>query len=198
MNEDGRSRARNELDAQSRPVEDARSRSVEVDLDVVQNVDVNGGRRRRLDLDLARRPPGSLRILVEESRPMVNVEVDDGVNVNGHVNLDDGRQGQGPRRRPSDAGPRAARPLPVEVDLDVVQNVDVNGGRRRRLDLDLARRPPGSLRILVEESRPMVNVEVDDGVNVYGHVNVNDGRQGQGPRRRPSDAGARAARPQPS
>jgi hypothetical protein len=28
--------------------------------------------------------------------------------------------------------------------------------------------------------RPMVNVEVDDGLNVYGHVNLYDGRQGQG------------------
>jgi hypothetical protein len=32
----------------------------------------------------------------------------------------------------------------------------------------------------------MVNVEVDDGLNVYGHVNLNDGRQGQGPGRRPT------------
>jgi hypothetical protein len=35
---------------------------------------------------------------------MVKVEVDDGLNVAGHVNLDDGRQGQGQRRRqPGDA-----------------------------------------------------------------------------------------------
>jgi hypothetical protein len=26
----------------------------------------------------------------------------------------------------------------------------------------------------------MVKVEVDDGLNVYGHLNVNDDRQGQG------------------
>jgi hypothetical protein len=26
----------------------------------------------------------------------------------------------------------------------------------------------------------MVKVEVDDGLNVYGHVNVDDGGQGQG------------------
>jgi hypothetical protein len=43
----------------------------------------------------------------------------------------------------------------------------------------------------------MVKVEVDDGLNVHGHVNLNDGRQGQGPGRRPPDAGAAEARPQP-
>ncbi|HEX8109858.1 MAG TPA: hypothetical protein VF516_19140, partial [Kofleriaceae bacterium] len=35
----------------------------------------------------------------------------------------------------------------------------------------------------------MVHVEVDDGLNVHGHVNLNDGRQGQGSgRRQPGDA----------
>jgi hypothetical protein len=63
-----------------------------------QDVDLNGGRTRRLDLDLVRRPSGGLRILVEESRPMVNVEVDDGLNVHGHVNLDAWGQGQGQDR----------------------------------------------------------------------------------------------------
>jgi hypothetical protein len=33
-------------------------------------------------------------ILVEESRPMVNVEVDERFNVHGHVNLDAWGQGQ--------------------------------------------------------------------------------------------------------
>src|SRR5215468_3120756 len=119
MDDDCRSRAWNELDARSRPVEDARSRSVEdarsrsveVDLDVVQNVDVNGDVDVDSTVDLARRPSGGLRILVEESRPMVNVEVNDGVNVYGHVNLNDGGQGQG--RRPPDAGVHEARPQPL-------------------------------------------------------------------------------------
>jgi len=33
----------------------------------------------------------------------------------------------------------------------------------------------------------MVKVEVDDGLNVYGHVKLNDGRQRQGPGRRQPD-----------
>ena len=34
----------------------------------------------------------------------------------------------------------------------------------------------------------MVKVEVDDGLNVYGHVKLNDGGQRQGPgRRQPCD-----------
>jgi hypothetical protein len=79
--------------------------------------------------------------------------------------------------------------LTLTLTLTLSQDVDVNGGRKRRLDLDLVRRPSGGLRILVEESRPMVKVEVDDRVNVHGHVNLNDSRQGQGPgRRQPSDA----------
>jgi hypothetical protein len=36
----------------------------------------------------------------------------------------------------------------------------------------------------LDDSDAEVHVEVDDGLNVYGHVNVNDGRQGQGLGRR--------------
>jgi len=46
---------------------------------------------------------------------MVKVRVDDGRNVHGHVKLDDGRQGQGPGRRPPDAGAPAARHLSSAV-----------------------------------------------------------------------------------
>jgi hypothetical protein len=74
--------------------------------------------------------------------------------------------------------------------LTLSQDVDLNGDVDFDSILDLGRRPSGGLRILVEESRPMVNLEVDDGLNVYGHVNLNDGRQRQGPGRRPPDAGA--------
>src|SRR5215475_11414057 len=66
---------------------------------------------------------------------------------------------------------------------------DLNGDGDVDSILDLVRGPSGGLRILVEESRPMVNVEVDDGLNVYGHVNLDDSRQGQGPgRRQPGNA----------
>jgi hypothetical protein len=65
------------------------------------------------------------------------------------------------------------------------QDVDLNGDGDVDSILDLVRRPSGGLQILVEASRPMVKVEVDDGLNVHGHVNLNDGRQGQGPGRRP-------------
>jgi len=85
----------------------------------------------------------------------------------------------------------------LRLTLTLSQDVDLNGERRLRLDLDLVRRPSAGLRILVEESRPMVNVAVDDGLNVYGHVNLNDGRQRQGPGRRPPDAGAPEATSQP-
>jgi len=43
----------------------------------------------------------------------------------------------------------------------------------------------------------MVKVKVDDGVNVYGHVKLNDGRQRRGPGRSPPDAGARKRGPDP-
>jgi hypothetical protein len=33
----------------------------------------------------------------------------------------------------------------------------------------------------------MVNAKVDEGLNVHGHVKLNDCRQRQGPRRRPRD-----------
>jgi hypothetical protein len=43
---------------------------------------------------------------------MVKVEVDDGLNVHGHVNLNDGRQGQGSgRRQPGDTPEAARNPL---------------------------------------------------------------------------------------
>jgi hypothetical protein len=67
---------------------------------------------------------------------------------------------------------------------------DLNGDGDVDSILDLVRGPPCGLRIPVEESRPMVKVEVDDGLNVHGHGNLNDGRQGQGPGQRPPDAGA--------
>jgi hypothetical protein len=64
-----------------------------------QDVDLNGDVNVESTLDLVRGPSGGLRILVEESRSMVHVEVDDGLNVHGHVKLDDVRQGQGPGQR---------------------------------------------------------------------------------------------------
>ena len=60
--------------------------------------------------------------------------------------------------------------------MTLSQDVDLNGDVDVDSILDLVRRPSGGLRILVEASRPMVNVEVDDGLNVYSHVNLNDGR----------------------
>jgi hypothetical protein len=64
----------------------------------------------------------------------------------------------------------------------LTQDVDLNGDADVDSILDLVRGPADGLRILVEESRPMVNVKVDDGLNVHGHVNRNvwGQRRGQG------------------
>ena len=73
--------------------------------------------------------------------------------------------------------------------LTLSQDVDLNGDVNVDSILDRVRGPSGALRILVEQSRPTGNVEVDDRLNVHGHVNLNDVRQGQGPgRRQPGDA----------
>jgi hypothetical protein len=74
----------------------------------------------------------------------------------------------------------------VEVDVDVVASVDLNGDVNVDSLVDVVRGPPGGLRILSK----MVKVEVDGGLNVHGHVKLNDGRQRQGPGQRPRDAGA--------
>jgi len=85
------------------------------------------------------------------------------------------------------AGNVLARTLRSTLTLS--QDVDLNGDGDVDPTLDLVRGPSAGLRILVEESRPRVQVEVDDGLNVHGHVNLNDGRQGQGPsQRQPDDA----------
>jgi hypothetical protein len=74
--------------------------------------------------------------------------------------------------------------------LTLSQDIDLNGDVDVESILDLVRGPSDLCEFSSETSRATVNVEVDDGVNVYGHVNVNDGRQCQGPGRRPPDAGA--------
>jgi len=127
-----------------------------------QDVDLNGDVDVDSILDLAGRPSAALRILVEQSRPMANVDVDDGLHVHGHVKRNDGR-----RRQPGDA-PEVGPPPFVRHLL----SQGVASGRAS-----------AALRILVEQSRPMANVEVDDGLHVHGHVKRNDGR-----RRQPGDA----------
>ncbi|HET7501248.1 MAG TPA: HupE/UreJ family protein [Kofleriaceae bacterium] len=79
--------------------------------------------------------------------------------------------------------------MTLSQDLDLNGDVDVDS------ILDLVPGPSADLRFLVEGPRPVVNVEVDDGLNVHGQVNLNGGRRGQGPgRRQPGDAsGARPA-----
>lgn len=76
-------------------------------LTLSQNVDRNGDVDVDSLLGLVRRPSGGLRIIIEESRPMVNVKVDEGLNVNGHVNLNDGHQGQDSGRRQLGDAPEA-------------------------------------------------------------------------------------------
>jgi hypothetical protein len=89
-----------------------------------------------------------------------------------------GSQGAVPRRRDPEAGaPReTARAVPRSVASDLA--CLVAAGRRsssmgRRLPLRPLYVDPGGLRIRVEASRPMVNVEVADGLNVHGHVKLN-------------------------
>src|SRR3954470_2835153 len=58
----------------------------------------------------------------------------------------------------------------------------------------------GDLPVVSESRRriaTMVNVEVDDGLDVHGQVDLDDGRPRQGPGRRPPDAGAPRAKPNP-
>ena len=93
----------------------------------------------------------------------------------------------GLKRCRSAAGNVLAKTLRLTLTLS--QDVDLNGDVDVDSTLDLVRGPSGGLRILPEESRPMVNVEVDDGLDVHGHVNLDDGRQGQGSgQRQPGDA----------
>jgi hypothetical protein len=102
-------------------------------LTLSQDVDVNGDVDVDSILDLVRGPSRELRILVEESRPMVNVKVDDGLNVYGHVNvnLNGSGQGQGQgqgRRQPCNA-PEAGRSPLVRVETRLAAAASSAGGR---------------------------------------------------------------------
>jgi hypothetical protein len=92
----------------------------------------------------------------------------------------------------------AARPdADADADADGDADADVETGSEAVDTSDATARGPAAAPSDAETASPEVHVEVDDGLNVHGHVNLNDGRQGQGPGRRPPDAGAPEARPQP-
>src|SRR5262249_18421106 len=101
------------------------------------------------------------------------------------------------KRCRSRAGNVPAKASTLSLTSTLSQDVDLNGDVDVDSILDLARGPSGGLRTLVEGSRPMVEVEVDDGLNVYGHVNVNDCRQRQGPGRRRRSRTRCPPQPQP-
>jgi hypothetical protein len=66
------------------------------------------------------------------------------------------------------------RIVTVDVDVDLVPNVDLNGDVDVEPIVDLARRPPGQFNESSSRSNPkMVKVEDNDRVNVNVAVNLN-------------------------